>query len=205
MNDEATVFVVDDDPAVLRSLVSLIKVVFPRVETYGSATEFLEAYRSSGNGSLRPGCLVLDVAMPGMNGLELHRKLAEEKIELPVVFMTAHANVQMAVGAMQSGAVNFLEKPFREQELWDSIRTALELDGKNRRRKARRSHADELITRLTRGEHEVLDMIIDGKINKDIATQLQLSIRTIEDRRAKLMKKMGANSVAELVQLVLVH
>lgn len=205
MNNESTVFVVDDDLAVLRSLVSLIKVVFPRVETFSSAAEFLEAYHASANGSSRPGCLVLDVAMPGMSGLELHRKLAEEKIELPVVFITAHANVQMAVGAMQSGAVNFLEKPFREQELWDSIRAALELDSKNRRRKSRRCHADELITRLTRGEREVLDLILGGKINKDIADELNLSIRTIEDRRAKMMKKMEAKSVAELVQMVLVH
>ena len=200
MDNEPTVFLIDDDPAVLRSLTALVKAVFPRVETYGSAIEFLDAYDPH-----RPGCLVLDVAMPEMNGLELQRKLVEDKIDVPVVFITAHANVQMAVGAMQSGAVNFLEKPFREQELWDSIRKALDLDLQNRRRKIRRRRAERRMAQLTSGEREVLDLILDGKINKEIATQLQLSIRTIEDRRAKLMKKMEAHSVAELVQEVMAH
>jgi two-component system response regulator FixJ len=200
VNDEPTVFVVDDDPAVLRSMTALVQVVFPRAEGYCSAAEFLAAYRPG-----RPGCLVLDVAMPRMSGLELHRKLIEDRIDLPVVFVTGHANVQMAVGAMQAGAVNFLEKPFREQDLWDSIRRALELDERNRRRKARRCRAQERIAQLTPGEREVLDLILEGKLNKEIAAQLGLSIRTVEDRRARLMKKTEANSVAELVQLALTH
>ena len=199
MNDEATVFLVDDDPAVLRSLTALVKVVFLRVEAYASAAEFLQTYHPG-----RPGCLVLDVAMPGMNGLELHRKLCEEKIDLPVVFITGHGNVQMAVGAMQAGAVNFLEKPFHEQELWDSIRKALDVDQQNRRRKQRRSDVEQRLAQLTAGEREVLDMILDGKFNKEIAAELQLSVRTVEDRRSKLMQKMQAGSVAELVQLAMV-
>jgi len=199
MNDEATVFLVDDDPAVLRSLTALVKVVFPRVESFASAHEFLETYIPD-----RPGCLVLDVAMPGMNGLELHRKLTEERIDLPVVFITGHGNVQMAVGAMQAGAVNFLEKPFHEQELWDSIRKALELDQQTRRRRQRRSDVETRISQLSAGERQVLDMILDGKFNKEIAAELQLSVRTVEDRRSKLMQKMQAGSVAELVQLALV-
>jgi len=198
MNDEVTVFLVDDDHAVLRSLTALVKVVFPRVEAYASAAEFLEAYRPG-----TPGCLVLDVAMPGMNGLELQRKLLDEKIELPVVFITGHGNVQMAVGAMQSGAVNFLEKPFHEQELWDSIRGALDLDEKRRRRRDRRTDVEERFTRLSQGERQVLDLIMDGKYNKEIAAELDLSVRTIEDRRSRLMQKMEANSVAELVQLAM--
>ncbi|HUT13511.1 MAG TPA: response regulator [Thermoguttaceae bacterium] len=200
MNSHMTVFVVDDDPAVLKSLTSLVKVVFPRVKAYQSAAEFLADY-----GPDQPGCLVLDVAMPGMNGLELHRKLAEDKVDLPVVFVTGHGNVQMAVGAMQAGAVDFLEKPFREQELWDSIRKATELDEQNRRRKTRRIRVETLIARLTPGERKVLDMILDGKYNKEIATELGLSVRTIEDRRARVMDKMEADSVAELVQLALTH
>ena len=200
LGHEPTVFLVDDDPAVLRSLTALVKVVFPRAEAYGSATEFLAAYHPG-----RPGCLVLDVAMPGMNGLELQRKLAEEKVDLPVVFITGHGNVQMAVGAMQAGAVNFLEKPFREQELWDSVRRALDLDVQNRRRKARRNRVEKRIARLTPGEREVLDLILEGKLNKEIASELGLSIRTVEDRRARLMKKMEAKSVAELVQLAMTH
>jgi len=200
VNDEPTVFLVDDDPAVLRSLTALVKVLFPRVEAYGSAAEFLAAHQPD-----RPGCLVLDVAMPGMSGLELHQKLIEDKTELPVVFVTGHGNVQMAVGAMQAGAVNFLEKPFREQELWDSIRRALELDERNRRRKARRCQAEERIARLAPREREVLDLILEGKLNKEIAAKLGLSIRTVEDRRARLMKKTQVNSVAELVQLAMTH
>lgn len=199
MNDEATVFLVDDDPAALRALATLVKVVFPRVQTFSSAADFLAAYRGG------PGCLVLDVAMPGISGLELHRKLVQDKVALPVVFVTGHGNVPMAVEAMQMGAVNFLEKPVKEQELWESIRKALELDRQNRRRRARRQRAEERFARLNSGEREVLSLILEGKMNKEIAATLGLSPRTIEDRRAKLMKKMGANSLAELVQLVLTH
>jgi two-component system response regulator FixJ len=200
VNDEPTVFLVDDDPAVLRSMTALVKVVFPWVEPYSSAAEFLSAYRPG-----RPGCLVLDVAMPRMSGLELHRKLIEDKSDLPVVFVSGHGNVQMAVEAMQAGAVNFLEKPFREQELWDSIRRGFELDERNRRRKARRCQAEQRISRLTAAEREVLDLILEGRLNKEIAAELGLSIRTVEDRRARLMKKTQVNSVAELVQLALTH
>ncbi len=199
MNDEATVFLVDDDPATLRTLATLVKVVFPRVATFSSAAEFLAAYRH------QPGCLILDVAMPGMNGLELHRKLIQDKITLPVVFVTGHGNVPMAVEAMQMGAVNFLQKPVQEQKLWDSIRKALELDTQHRRRHARRQRAEERLIRLSHGEREVLNLILEGKMNKEIATELGLSTRTIEDRRAKLMKKMGAKSLAELIQLVMTH
>ena len=199
MSDEPTVFLVDDDAVALRALTALVKVVFPRVEAFSSAAEFLATYRQ------RPGCLVLDVAMPGMSGLELHRKLIQEKITLPVVFVTGHGNVPMAVEAMQMGAVNFLEKPVQEQELWNSIRRALELDSQSRHRRARRHRVEERLTRLTPGERQVLDLILEGKMNKEVATVLGLSTRTVEDRRAKLMKKMGAKSLAELVQLVMTH
>jgi FixJ family two-component response regulator len=197
---DPTIFLVDDDPAVLRSLTALVEVVFPRVKAYGSALEFLAAYQTP-----CAGCLVLDVAMPGLNGLELQRKLLQDKIDLPVVFITGHGNVQMAVNAMQAGAINFLEKPFREQELWDSIRKALEVDSHNRRRRARRHRVEERLALLSEGERAVLNLIIEGKLNKEIATQLGLSNRTVEDRRARLMKKMGARSVAELVQLSMTH
>jgi two-component system, LuxR family, response regulator FixJ len=200
LNDEATVFVVDDDPAALRALAALVKVVFPRVQTFSSASDFLAAYCPQ-----QSGCLVLDVAMPGMSGLELHRKLIHDRINLPVVYVTAHGNVQMAVEAMQMRAVNFLEKPVHEQQLWDSIRKALELDRQNRSRRARRQHAEERLAKLTAGEREVLNLILEGKRNKEIAEQLRLSTRSIEDRRAKIMKKMGAASLAELVQLVMTH
>ncbi len=200
MSDEATIFLVDDDAAALRALTALVKVVFPRVEAYSSAAEFLAALRPQ-----QPGCLVLDAAMPGMNGLELHRKLIRDKIALPVIYVTGHGNVQMAVEAMQMKAVNFLEKPVHEQELWDSIRRALEVDAQNRSRRARRQRAEERLAQLTPGEREVLDLILEGKRNKEIADQLHLSNRSIEDRRAKIMKKMGASTLAELIQLVMTH
>ncbi len=200
MNEEATVFLVDDNPSALRALTTTAKVVFPRVETFSSAAEFLAAYRPD-----RAGCLVLDVAMPGMSGLELQRKLIQDKVSLPVVFVTGHGNIPMAVEAMQMGAVNFLEKPVQEQQLWDSIRKALELDAKTRRRLARRRKVEEQLERLTSGERTVLNLILEGKLNKEIAADLKLSVRTIEDRRAKLMKKMDAKCLAELIQLVMMH
>lgn len=199
MSDEHTVFVIDDDPVALRALTALVKVVFPSVQAFSSAAEFLGAYRQ------QPGCLVLDVAMPGMSGLDLHRKLIQDKVILPVVFVTGHGNVPMAVEAMQLGAINFLEKPVQEQELWSSIRKALEVDSQSRRRRARRQRVEERLSRLTPGEREVLDLILEGRMNKEVATELGLSTRTVEDRRAKLMKKMGAKSLAELVQLVMTH
>jgi two-component system, LuxR family, response regulator FixJ len=140
-----------------------------------------------------------------MSGLELHRRLIQEKTSLPVIFVTGHANVPMAVAAMQMGAINFLQKPVQEQELWDSIRRAIELDAQNRRRRTRRQQVEHRLAQLTPGERLVLDLILEGKINKEIATELGLSTRTIEDRRAKLMKKLGAQSLAELIQLVTMH
>jgi two-component system, LuxR family, response regulator FixJ len=199
LSDESTIFLLDDDPGALRAMKTLVQAVYPHVETYTSATEFLAAYRD------RPGCLILDVAMPGMNGLELHRKLIQDKVNLPVVFVTGHGNVPMAVEAMQMGAVNFLEKPVQEQQLWESIRRALELDSRNRHRRTRRRRAEERLALLSPGEREVLNLILEGKMNKEIAQELKLSTRTIEDRRAKLMRKMGAKSLAELVQVVMTH
>lgn len=197
---EPTVFLVDDDPAVLRSLTALVSVAFPRVEAYDSAKAFLEAYAPD-----RPGCLVLDVAMPDINGLQLQRRLVEEGIDLPVVFLTGYANVPMAVEAMQAGAVDFLEKPFRDRQLWESIRKALALDAETRLMRARRRSVRQRMSQLSSGERAVLDLILDGKYNKEIAAKLNVSIRTVEDRRARLMKKMRARSVAELVQLACTH
>jgi len=200
VDDESTVFVVDDDLAVLGSVTNLLKVIFPRVEAFSSAADFLTAYDPS-----RPGCIVLDVAMPGMSGLELQKRLAEKSVSLPIGFITGHGNVQMAVGAMQNGAIDFLEKPFREQELWDSVRKALEVDRENRSRYARRSQIEERMATLSAGEREVLELILQGKPNRQIAADLGLSIRTVEDRRARLMKKLQAGSLAELVQMAIVE
>jgi two-component system, LuxR family, response regulator FixJ len=199
-SQEPTVFLVDDDPAVLRSLTALVEVVFPCVKAFSSAADFLDDFETPCS-----GCLVLDVAMPGINGLELQRKLVQDKIDLPIIFITGHGNIQMAVSAIQAGAVDFLEKPIREQELWDSIRKALEIDTQNRRRKARRQQVEEHLALLSEGERAVLNSILEGKLNKEIAVELGLSNRTVEDRRARLMKKMNARSVAELVRLAMTH
>jgi RNA polymerase sigma factor (sigma-70 family) len=196
MENEPTVFIVDDDPAVLSSLGTLIRIMYPRVETYSSANEFLAVYRPE-----RSGCLVLDVAMPGMNGLELHRTMIERQMMLPVVFITGHGNVKMAVQAMQHGAVNFLEKPFRDEELWESIRKALEVDRQTRATHARRSNVSTRLQKLADGEREVLELILAGNSNREIAESLHISVRTVEDRRARVMRKMEAGSLAELVQL----
>jgi two-component system, LuxR family, response regulator FixJ len=198
LNTEPTVFAVDDDSATLDSLARLIGAIFPRVETYSSASGFLDSYEPS-----RPGCLVLDVAMPGMSGLELHEKLIAAGIQLPVIFITGHANVRMAVDAMQAGAVDFIEKPFQEHDLWNSISKAFEIDGKNRLEQMQREEYEERMAALSSGEQKVLELILDGDFNKEIAVKLDLSIRTVEDRRARLMRKLGANSVVELVRMAM--
>jgi len=191
---------VDDDPAMLRALTALVKSVFPRVEAFSSAADFLATYREH-----QPGCLVLDVEMPGMNGIELQRKLVQDKVSLPVVFVSGCGNVALAVEAMRLGAVNFLEKPVQDKALWDSVRKALVLDEQIRRRLARRQQAEERLACLTPGECEVAHLILEGKMNKEIAAQLGLSTRAIEDRRMRLMAKMNVNSLVELIQLVMTH
>lgn len=193
MSNEVAVYLVDDDPAALQALTMLVKVVFPRVLAFSSAAEFLASYRNE------PGCLVLDVGMPGMNGIELFQKLVQDKAALPVVFVTGDGSVQTAVKVMQLGAINYLEKPVQGQTLWDNIHRALE----DHRRLVPRQRAKERVCRLTCGEREVLGRILEGKMNKHIATELGLSPRTIADRRTQLMQKMGVASLVELVQLVM--
>jgi two-component system response regulator TtrR len=199
VSSESTVFVVDDDLNARQAMVKLLGAIFARVEGYASANEFLAA-RTSG----QPGCLVTEVVLPEMSGLELHRRLSEpcdgQSQTMPVIFVTRHANVQIAVEAMRAGAVDFLEKPAREQDLWNSVRKALDMDRENRDRCCRRAEVEKRLATLSSGEREVLDRILAGKFNKQIASELNLSIRTIEDRRARIMKKMEVNSVVELVQ-----
>jgi FixJ family two-component response regulator len=133
----------------------------------------------------------------------LQKTLAERGIRLPIIFLTGHANVQMAVGAMQAGAVNFLEKPFREQELWESVHRAFDLDRRRRKERVGRTDGEQRIAKLTPGERQVLGLILEGMFNKEIAIQLNLSVRTVEDRRARLMRKLQVASVVELVQLTM--
>ncbi len=192
------VFIVDDDEAVRNSLRLLVKSVGLTATALASAQEFLASYDP-----LQPGCLVLDVRMPGMSGLELQQRLNLRGAVIPVIFITGHGDVPMAVEAMQQGAFDFLQKPFRDQDLMDRIQRALEKDRANRAELGERSHIREQHETLTPREREVLAMVASGKANKAMAADLGLSQRTIEIHRARVMEKMGASSLAQLVRMVL--
>ncbi|HEU4485981.1 MAG TPA: response regulator FixJ [Povalibacter sp.] len=193
-----TIFVVDDDSAVRDALKLLLRSVGQAVETFGSGQEFIDAYTED-----RPGCLVLDIRMPGMSGLELQQKLNERHSILPIIFITGHGDVPMAVEAMQAGAVDFIQKPFRDQDLIDRINQALEKDGNNRAALGERNDIRRRLETLTPREREVLDLVVHGKANKVIAGDLKLSQRTVEIHRARVMEKMQASSLAHLVRMVL--
>jgi FixJ family two-component response regulator len=197
-NQRPTIFVVDDDSAVRDALKLLLRSVGQSVETYGAGQEFLEAYSED-----RPGCLVLDIRMPGMSGLELQQKLNEKHSILPIIFITGHGDVPMAVEAMQAGAVDFIQKPFRDQDLIDRINQALEKDSSNRAALGERNDIRRRLETLTPREREVLDLVVHGKANKVIAGDLKLSQRTVEIHRARVMEKMQASSLAHLVRMVL--
>jgi two-component system, LuxR family, response regulator FixJ len=193
-----TVFVVDDDEAVRGSLKLLLKSLGLSAETYATAQEFLAAFDSR-----RAGCLVLDIRMPGMSGLELQEELNGRNAMLPIIFITGHGDVPMAVEAMQRGAMDFLQKPFRDQDLIDRINKALEKDRAGRELLGNRERLRALIDELTPREQQVLQLVTQGKANKVIAADLGLSQRTVEIHRAHVMEKMGANSLAHLVRMVI--
>jgi two-component system response regulator FixJ len=197
-NSRATIFIVDDDTAVRDSLKMLLRSVGQAVETFGSGQEFIDAYSED-----RPGCLVLDIRMPGMSGLELQQKLNERHSIMPIIFITGHGDVPMAVEAMQAGAVDFIQKPFRDQDLIDRINQALEKDQNNRASLGERNDIRKRLETLTPREREVLDLVVHGKANKVIAGDLRLSQRTVEIHRARVMEKMQASSLAHLVRMVL--
>ena len=195
LNDDHLVV---DFIAVRDALKLLLRSVGHAVETFGSAQEFLDAY-----GEDRAGCLVLDIRMPGMSGLELQQKLNEKHSILPIIFITGHGDVPMAVEAMQAGAVDFIQKPFRDQDLIDRINQALEKDSSNRAALGERNDIRRRLETLTPREREVLDLVVHGKANKVIAGDLKLSQRTVEIHRARVMEKMQASSLAHLVRMVL--
>lgn len=197
-NSRPTIFVVDDDAAVRDALKLLLRSVGHAVETFGSGQEFLDAYAED-----RPGCLVLDIRMPGMSGLELQERLNEKHCILPVIFITGHGDVPMAVEAMQAGAVDFIQKPFRDQDLIDRINQALDKDNSNRAALGERNDIRRRLETLTPREREVLDLVVHGRANKVIAADLKLSQRTVEIHRARVMEKMQASSLAHLVRMVL--
>jgi two-component system response regulator FixJ len=193
------VFVVDDEAAMRDSLRWLIESTGLRVETYGDAKTFLDAIRPE-----VPGCLVLDVRMPGLSGLDLQAELAHRGIRLPTIVITGHAEVQMAVQAVKAGAIDFIEKPFSDQLLLDRVRQGIEIDRQDRIARSRRAEIVRRLGLLTHREREVLDLVVGGKANKEIAALLGLSPKTVEVHRSHVMEKMEASSVAELVRLTLV-
>ena len=197
MND-STVFVVDDDPAMRESLSFLMGSVGIRVKTFEDAQTFLDQHDSGDR-----GCLVLDVRMPGMSGLELQEHLIQQGISLPVVMVTGYGDVPMAVRALKSGALDFIEKPFTDQELLDRVNEALHVDERLRRLEEKRSLFDSRVSRLTERESQVMRLVVDGKSNKLIAHELGLSPKTVEVHRSRVMDKMEAGSLAQLLRLVI--
>jgi FixJ family two-component response regulator len=191
-----TVFVVDDDDAVRAAVAAAGGLLGHPVRAFASAAAFLAAYTAD-----QPGCLVLDVKMPGMSGLELQRKLADDGVTLPVVMISGHADVRIAVEAMTLGAVTLLEKPFALDALLGHVRTAIERDAAGRSARGQADDARARLAALTPKEREVLDHLTAGRTNREIGDRIGVSVRTVEDRRARLMKKLGVGSLAELVAL----
>ena len=198
MNRQPIVFVVDDDDAVRKSLRLLLKSASLSTTAFASAQEFLAGWTAD-----QPGCLVLDVRMPGMSGLELQEELNRRGAIIPVIFISGHADVPMAVEAIQHGAFDFLQKPFSDQDLIDRIQRALAADAGNRQALSQLDELRKRYASLTPREQEVLVLVTDGRANKVMAGDLGLSQRTIEIHRARVMEKMGARSVAQLVRMTL--
>ncbi len=195
---KARAFIVDDDEAVCDSIQVLLGTIGVSSTTFASAIEFLDQYDPS-----LPGCLILDVRMAGMGGLELQTRLAERGANLPIIFITGHGDVEMAVHAMQRGAVDFLQKPFNEQKLLDVVLKSIETDRNERERQAEKTSVLGSIRSLTEREREVMNRVVHGDANKVVALDLGVSERTIEIHRARVMKKMKASSLAHLVRMVL--
>ena len=195
---EAIVFVVDDDRAMRDSLRWLLESIGLTVRTYATAAEFLREHQPS-----QPGCLVLDVRMPGMSGLDLQAELVRRGTELPTIVVTGHAEVAMAVRAVKAGAIDFIEKPFSDQLLLDRVRQALEIDRQSREVRARREEARRRLASLSAREREVLELVAAGKANKEVAAALGLSTKTVEVHRAHVMSKMAVDSLAELIRVAI--
>ena len=193
---DGVVFVVDDDASLRESLKNLIRSVGLRVEAFPSAQEFLRSKRPD-----VPGCLVLDVRLPGLSGLDLQKRMAEADVEIPIIFITGHGDIPMTVQAMKAGAMEFLTKPFRDQDLLDAIQEALERDRQTREQRAEVEVLRRRFESLTPREGEVMELMVAGLLNKQIAAELGASETTVKIHRHHVMEKMGAGSLAELVKM----
>jgi RNA polymerase sigma factor (sigma-70 family) len=194
---ESIVFVVDDDPSVRTAIKRLVGCVGLRVELFGSAREFLASKLPNVT-----SCLVLDIRLPGISGLNLQRQLAKADIQIPIIFITAHGDIPMTVRAMKAGAVEFLTKPFRDQDLLDAIHLALEKDRGRRQQEAGLAALRERFESLSPREREVVAMVVSGMLNKQIAAQIGTAENTVKVHRSRAMEKMQANSLADLVKMV---
>ncbi len=193
---ECVVYIVDDDEAMRTALVDLLDSVQLPTETYATAERFLEHFVPD-----RPGCLLLDVRMPGMGGIELHKRLVARKVTLPVIIISGHGDIPMAVEAVRGGALDFMEKPFRFQPLLDRVQQALTLDDELRRERREREAVAENFSRLTPRERDVIDRAVRGLTNKQIAAELGVSPQAIDASRAKAMEKLDVANIPDLVRL----
>jgi RNA polymerase sigma factor (sigma-70 family) len=191
------VFVVDDDPSVRRAIKRLVESVGLQVDLFGSAQEFLQSKRWE-----VPSCLVLDIRLPGISGLDFHRKLTDANIQIPVIFITAHGDIPMTVRAMKAGAVEFLTKPFRDQDLLDAIQIALERDRSRRQREAEIATLRERYESLSAREREVVARVVSGMLNKQIAAEIGIAENTVKVHRSRAMEKMQGESLADLVKMI---
>ena len=193
----SVIFVVDDDPSIRRAIKRLVEAVGLQVELFGAAQEFLQSQRQD-----VPSCLVLDIRLPGISGLDFQRELAEAKNNIPIIFISAHGDVPMAVRAMKAGAVEFLTKPFRDQDLLDAVQVALDRDRARREREGEIATLRERFESLSPREHEVVAMVVSGMLNKQTAAELGTTENTVKVHRSRAMEKMQAQSLAELVKMV---
>ena len=197
-NQDATIHIIDDDPSMLEYLSTLVKTINYKSKTYNNASDFLNTYTDDGL-----GCLVLDMRLPGISGLELQQQLAGKNIDLPVIMISGFGDVPTAVKAMKAGVLDFLEKPFKGQELLDLIHNAVKKHQVDRKKNKNHDKTLKRVNSLTKREKEVMELVVSGMINKDIAKKLEISIKTVEVHRANVMDKMAVTSVTDLVRMSL--